>query len=89
MTGEETRQYLALQAERGKRKALNLIGDFKERISYLISKIREAADKAMDEGLQLSREKNKEFLAAIEAGRKSMEEEKRRLEQLRQEEKNS
>ena len=89
MAGEETRQYLTLQTERGKRKALNLTGDFKERISYLISEIREAADKVMDEGLQLTREKKKELLAAIEAGRKAMEEEKRRLEQLRREEMNS
>jgi hypothetical protein len=43
----------------------------------------------MDKGLQLTREKKKELLAAIEAGRKAMEEEKRRLEQLRREEMNS
>jgi gas vesicle protein len=88
MTGEETRQYLILQSERGKRQALDLTGDFKERISYLISEIREAADKAMNEGLQLTREKKKELFTAIEAGRKAMEEEKKRLEQLRLGEKN-
>ena len=89
MSGEETRQYLTLQTERGKRKALNLTGDFKERLSYLISEIRGAADKVIDEGLQLTKEKKAELLAAIEAGKKAMEEEKKRLEQLRTEERKS
>lgn len=83
MTGEETRQYLIFQSERGKRKALDLTGDFKERIGRLITEIREVADKAIDEGLQLTKEKKAELLVAIEAGRKAMEDEKSRLEQLR------
>jgi gas vesicle protein len=89
MTGEETRQYLILQSERGKRKALGLTQDFKERISHLTSELRETADKIIDGGLQLTREKKTELIAAIEAGKKAMEEEKKRLEQLRLGEKNS
>jgi gas vesicle protein len=89
MTGEETRQYLILQSERGKRKALDLTGDFKERISHLTSELREAADNIIDGGLQLTREKKKELLAAIEAGKQAMEEEKNRLEQLRLKDKHS
>jgi gas vesicle protein len=83
MTGEETRQYLILQGERGKRKALDLTGDFKERVSHLTSELKEAADRIIDGGLQLTREKKTELLVAIEAGKKAMEEEKKRLEQLR------
>jgi gas vesicle protein len=89
MTGEETRQYLIIQSERGKRKTLDLTGDFKERISHLTSELREAADNIIDGGLQLTREKKAEILTAIEAGRKAMEEEKERIEQLRLEERNS
>ena len=86
MTGEETRQYLILQTERGKRKALNLKGDFKESITRLTNEIRGTADNVIEEGLKLTKAKKTELLAAIEAGKKAMEEEKKRLEQLRAEE---
>ena len=83
MTGEDTRQYLTLQTQRGKRKALNVTEDFKERILHLTGELKEAADRIIDGGLQLTREKKTELIAAIEAGKKAMEEEKERLEQLR------
>ena len=89
ISGEETRKYLTLQSERGKRKALDLTEDFKKHILHLTCELREAADKAIDEGLQLTKEKKNELLAAIEAGRKAMEEEKRRLVQLRRGKMNS
>ena len=89
LSGEETRKYLMLQTERGKIKALNVTEDLKERIAYLINEIRGTADNVIEEGLKLTKEKKAELLAAIEAGKKAMEEEKKRLEQLRVEEKES
>jgi len=86
LSGEETRKYLMLQTERGKIKALNVTEDLKERIAYLINEIRGTADSVIEEGLKLTKEKKAELLAAIEAGKKAMEDEKKRLEQLRTEE---
>ena len=86
LSGEETRKYLMLQTERGKIKALNVTEDLKESIAYLINEIRGTADSVIEEGLKLTKEKKAELLAAIEAGKKAMEDEKKRLEQLRTEE---
>ena len=89
LSGEDNRKYLMLQTERVKIKALNVTDDLKERIGYLINEIRGTTDNLIEEGLKLTKEKKAELLAAIEAGKKAMEEEKKRLEQLRLEEKES
>ena len=89
MSGEETRQYLTLQTERGKRKALNVTGDLKESIARLMNEIKGTADNIIAEGVKITKEKKTELLAAIEAGKKAMEEEKKRLEQLPIEERES
>ena len=89
LSGEEARKYLMLQTERGKIKALNVTEDLKERVGYLINEIRATADSVIAEGVKLTKEKKAELLAAIEAGKKAMEEEKKRLEQLRLEERES
>ena len=89
LSGEETRKYLMLQTERGKIKALNVTEDLKERIAYLIKEIRGTADSVIEEGLKLTKEKKTELLAAIEAGKKAMDEVKQRLEHIRSKESES
>jgi gas vesicle protein len=89
LNGEATRKYIMLQTERGKRKALNVTEDLKARIGCLINEIKGTADNVIEDGLKLTKEKKTELLAAVEAGKKAMEEEKKRLEQLRLEEKES
>jgi hypothetical protein len=46
----------------------------------MIEEIKETTDKVIEEGIELTKEKKAELLAAIEAGKKAMEEEKKRLE---------
>ena len=77
MAGKEIHPHLILQTERGQRRVLNLTGNFKDRISYLMSGIREAADNLIEEGLHVTREKKTELLEAIEEGKKAMEEDKK------------
>jgi aspartate oxidase len=55
----------------------------KENIENLVEEIKEIRETIISEGIELTREKKAELVAAIEAGKRTMEEEKRRLEQLR------
>ena len=80
MTGEKTRQYLRIQTKKAKKKARHLSEGFREEVDDLIEGIKEITDKVIEEGIELTREKKAELLAAIEAGKKAMEEEKKRIE---------
>ena len=82
-SGDKTRLYLKLQAERARRKARQMNEGIKENIENLVDEIKEIRETIMSEGIELTREKKAELVAAIEAGKKTMEEEKKRLEQLR------
>jgi gas vesicle protein len=80
LSGEKTRQYLRIQTKKAKRKARHLTESTRENIDYLINEIKETTDKVIEEGMELTKEKKAEILAAIEAGKKAMEEEKRKIE---------
>ncbi|MBW1840085.1 MAG: YtxH domain-containing protein, partial [Deltaproteobacteria bacterium] len=80
MTGEKTRQYLRIQTKKAKKKARHISESFREDVDNLIEEIKEITDKVIEEGIELTREKKAELLAAIEAGKKAMEEEKKKLE---------
>lgn len=82
-SGDKTRLYLKLQSERARRKARQMNEGIKENIEYLVDEIREIRETIIREGIELTKEKKAELVAAIEAGKKTMEEEKKRLEQLR------
>ncbi len=82
-SGDKTRLYLKLQAERARRKARQVNEDIKETIDNLVDEIKEIREALLSEGIELTREKKAELVAAIEAGKKTMEEEKKRLEQFR------
>ena len=80
MTGEKTRQYLRIQTKKAKKKARHISESFREDVENLIEEIKEITDKVIEEGIELTKEKKAELLAAIEAGKKAMEEEKKKLE---------
>ena len=80
LSGDKTRQYLRIQTKKAKRKARHLTESTRENIDYLIDEIKEITDKVIEEGIELTKEKKAEILAAIEAGKKAMEEEKKRIE---------
>ena len=80
MTGEKTRQYLRIQTKKAKKKARYLSESFREDVDDLIEEIKEITDKVIEEGIELTKEKKAELLAAIEAGKKAMEEEKKQIE---------
>jgi len=82
-SGDKTRLYLKLQTERARRKARQMNEGIKENIENLVDEIREIRETIISEGIELTKEKKAELVAAIEAGKKTMEEEKKRLEQLR------
>ena len=87
-SGENTRQYLRMQTEQARRRANDITGRVKESIEQLIDDVKETTDEIIEEGVELSKEKKAELLAAIDAGKKTIEEEKKRLEQLGSEERN-
>jgi gas vesicle protein len=80
MTGEKTRQYLRIQTKKAKKKARYLSESFREEVDDLIEEIKEITNKVIEEGIELTKEKKAELLAAIEAGKKAMEEEKKKIE---------
>ena len=82
LSGEKTRQYLRIQTERARRKARHLTESIKENVEHIVDEIKETTDKIIEEGIALTKEKKAEILAAIEAGKKAMEEERKRLEKL-------
>lgn len=80
LSGEKTRQYLRIQTKKAKRKARHLTEVTRENIEHLIDEIKETTDRVIEEGIELTKEKKAEILAAIEAGKKAMEEERKRIE---------
>lgn len=78
-SGEQTREYLRTQTEWAKTKSRNLSESFKEKVNHLIDELKETTEGIVKEGKELTQEKKAELLAAIEAGKKAMEEEKEKL----------
>lgn len=82
-SGDKTRLYLKLQAERARRRTRQMNEGIKENIECLVDEIRGLRESIISEGIEITREMKTELVAAIEAGKRTMEEEKKRLEQLR------
>jgi len=80
LSGEKTRQYLRIQTERARRKARHLTESIKENVEHIVDEIKETTDKIIEEGIELTKEKKAEILAAIEAGKEAMEEERKKIE---------
>ena len=81
LSGEKTRQYLRIQTKKAKKRARHVTESARENIEYLIDEVRETTDRVIEEGIELTKEKKAELLAAIEAGKKAMEEERKRIEE--------
>ena len=81
-SGENTRRYLRMRTEQARRRAHDITGRIKENIESLIEDVKETTDELIAEGVELTKDKKAEFLAAIEAGKRTIEEEKKRFEQL-------
>ena len=80
LSGEKTRQYLRIQSKKARRSARHFTESARESIEHLIEDIKETTDRVIEEGIELTKEKKAELLAAIEAGKKAMEDEKKKLE---------
>ena len=81
LNGEKTRQYLRVQTKKAKKRARHVTENARENIDCLIDEIRETTDRVIEEGIELTKDKKAELLAAIEAGKKAMEEERKRIEE--------
>ncbi len=77
-----------MRTERARRRAYDITGRVKESIEQLIEDVKETTDEIIEEGVELTKEKKAELLAAIDAGKKTIEEEKKKLEQLASEDRN-
>jgi len=66
-----------------KKRARHVTESARENIEYLIDEIRETTDRVIEEGIELTKDKKAELLAAIEAGKKAMEEETKDISQER------
>jgi hypothetical protein len=73
--------YLRIQTKKAKKRARHLTEATRENIEYLIDEIKETTDRVIEEGIELTKEKKAELLTAIEAGKKAMEEERKRIEE--------
>ena len=80
LTGEKTRQYLRIQTKKARKRARHFSEIARESIEHLIDEIKDTTDRVIEEGIELTKEKKAELLAAIEAGKKAMEEEKKKIE---------
>jgi len=80
LSGEKTRQYIRVQTKRAKRKSRHLSESVRENVDHLIDELKETTERIIEEGKELTKEKKAELLAAIEAGKKAMEEERKKIE---------
>ena len=82
LSGEETRRYLSIQTERARSRACYLTESMRENVSEIVEEVKGTVDKIIEEGVNLTKGKKAELLAAIEAGKKAMEAERKRLDTL-------
>jgi gas vesicle protein len=85
LSGEETRRYLRMQKERARSRAQNLTENVKESVSEVVDELKGTIDKLIEEGVELTKGKKAELLAAIEAGKKAIDEERKKLEKYQAE----
>lgn len=81
LSGNETRRYLRIQTDRARNRARYLTNNVKENVSEIMEEWKGNIDIMIEEGMELTKDKKARLLAAIEAGKKAMEEEKKRIEQ--------
>lgn len=82
LSGEKTRQYIRIQTKRAKRNTRHAIEGLTEGVEHLIDEIKDTTNRMIEEGIELTREKKAELLSAVEAGKKAIEEEKKKIERI-------
>lgn len=82
LSGEESRRYLSIQKERARNRARDLTESVKENVGEIVNEVKGSIDKLIEEGVELTKEKKAELFSAIEAGMKTMEAERKRLDKL-------
>ena len=79
LSGEEIRRYLSKQTERARSKTRYLTESVGENVSEIVEEVKGTIDKMIEEGIELTKGKKAELLAATEARKKAMETERKRL----------
>lgn len=82
--GELTRREMREKTERTIIKAHRLEDEFKRTVSALIGNVRVKVSQLIEDGKDVAEDKKQEILAAIEAGKKALEHERRKLDKDRQ-----
>jgi gas vesicle protein len=77
LRGEKTRQYLRIQAKKGRREARRLTESIRGNVDHLIDDIKETTDRVIEEGMELTKEKKAELVAAFEAGKKALQQQRK------------
>jgi hypothetical protein len=75
-----------MQTERARSRARYLTESVRENVSEIVEEVKGTIDKMIEEGVELTKGKKAELLAAIEAGKKAIEEERKRIEKHQTEE---
>lgn len=78
-SGERTRHNLRVKSEWARRRAGYMTENLKETMDRRIAEMKEIADRLRETGGTLTRETKADLLKAIEAGKKAMNEERKRF----------
>lgn len=78
-SGERTRHNLRMKKEWARRRAGYMRESFQETIDRLITEMKESTARLLESGGSLTRETKADLLKAIEAGKKAMNEERKRF----------
>lgn len=79
-SGEKTRQKVKEGADRALQKARELEEKWLERLDGIVQDVKSKTARLIEDGRTLAEDKKRELLAAIEAGKKALEEERQKIE---------
>jgi gas vesicle protein len=78
-SGDRTRHYLRMKREQARRRAGAMSGDMKESMERFVAEVREITAQLLECGSALTRETKADLLQAVEEGKKTMNEERKRF----------
>lgn len=84
-SGERTREEIREKAERTIIKAQKIEEEIKDSLNQLVGDIRSKVNLLVEEGKDVAEDKKRDLLAAIETGKKVLDEQKEKLQRKRQE----
>jgi gas vesicle protein len=80
-SGEKTRQKVKEGADKALQKVKDLQKNWLDKIDDIVKDVTSKASQLVESGKNLADEKKKELLAAIDAGKKALEEERKKIEE--------